>query len=89
VVLKGAANPMGLRELVGKYLALAGAFGRPIPLEAFGIPHAEGESLWSAMDEDYHISRFLQFSLADGLRFSINGFPQTHLTMDAEIESLL
>jgi hypothetical protein len=89
VVLKCASNPMGLRELVEKYLALAGDFGRPALLEAFGIPHAEAESLWSAMDEDYHISRFLHFSLEDGLRFSISGFPQTHLAMDVEIESLL
>jgi hypothetical protein len=89
VVLKSASNPMGLRELVERYLALAGDFGRPVLLEAFGIPHAEAESLWSAMDEDYHISRFLHFSLADGHRFSIDGFPQTHLTMNAGIESLL
>jgi hypothetical protein len=86
---------MNLRELVEKYRALAGGFGKPLPLVAFGLARPEAERLFSAYDEDYHISRFLRFSIDPALQttsdkiYRINGFAQSHLTMDAGIEAIL
>ncbi len=39
--------------------------------------------------EDYHISRYFHFECASGANFQINGFPQTHVSIDAEIQSIL
>jgi hypothetical protein len=80
---------MHLREVVEKYLALAGAYGKPAPLAAFGLGKKETERLFSIFDEDYHISRFFHFSDADGEAFAINGFPHTHVCIDAEIQTIL
>jgi hypothetical protein len=80
---------MQLREVVEKYLQLSGGYGRPAPLAGFGLPRAEAERTFSALDEDYHISRFFHFSNADGETHQINGFPYTHVTLDAEIQSIL
>jgi len=82
---------MTLRELVDKYLELAGSFGRPVPLAAFGLSREETERLFSAFDEDYQISRFLCLSqpAAGGQVYRINGFPQTHVSIDAEIRTVL
>jgi hypothetical protein len=86
---------MNLRELVEKYRALAGDFGRPLPLVAFGLARPEAERLFGALDEDYHISRFLHFSLDPALEnapdktYQINGFSQSHLSLDAAIEQIL
>jgi hypothetical protein len=83
---------MTLRELVERYRAIAGGFGRPVPLAAFGLGRADTERLFSAFDEDYHISRFFHFTLepsASGESYSINSFPQSHLSLDPEIESIL
>lgn len=76
---------MQLRELVDKYLALAGSFGCEVPLERFGLDRAETERLFSAFDEDYHISRYFHFSCGAGASYSINGFPQTHVSLDSAI----
>ena len=54
-----------------------------------GFPAAETERLFSSYDEDYHISRFFHFSESDRPKFSINGVPVTHVSLDAEIETLL
>lgn len=83
------APMMPLRELVDRYRALVGGFGKPVVLSAFGLSHAEAERLFSSFDEDYHISRFFHFSESGEERFSINGFPATHVSLDAEIESIL
>ena len=83
------APMMPLSILVDRYLTLAGAFGRPVPLAAFQFDAAETERLFSGYDEDYHISRFFHFSEAGGRLFSINGFPATHVSLDAEIETIL
>lgn len=83
------APNMSLSELVRHYRSQAGAFGRPVALSAFSLDHAEIERLFSSYDEDYHISRFFHFSEADGQKFSINGVAATHVTLDAEIESIL
>jgi hypothetical protein len=83
------APMMPLRELVDRYRSLAGEFDRPLPLAAFQLSLPETERLFSAYDEDYHISRFFHFTQAEGSRFSINGIPATHVSLDAEIESIL
>jgi hypothetical protein len=84
-----ASPMMPLRELVNRYRSLAGEFGKPVPLAAFQLSDAETKRVFSAYDEDYHISRFFHFTQAEGSRFSINGIPATHVSLDAEIESIL
>ena len=81
--------PMTLREIVDKYLALAGGFGFLAPLADFGVDRAEIERVFSVFDEDYHISRYFHFSQVSGPAYTINGFDQTHITIDSEIESVL
>jgi hypothetical protein len=85
----GRAPIMPLRELVRLYRSLAGNFGEPVALSAFGLAKAETERLFSGYDEDYHISRFFQFSEAAGEKFSIDGIPATHVSIGAEIQSIL
>ena len=91
--LEGAA--MNLHELVEKYRALACVYGKPQALAAFGKERPDAELLFSAFDEDYHISRFLRFSIDAALPsnsdkvYRINGFAQSHLAMDAGIEQIL
>lgn len=80
---------MSLTELVRIYRLHAGDFGKPVSLSAFGLSAAETERLFSGYDEDYHISRFFHFSEGNGPKFSINGFPATHVSIDSEIESIL
>jgi len=80
---------MPLRELVRLYLQHAGEFGKPVALAAFGLPSAETEEIFSGYDEDYHISRFFQFSEAGGQRFSINEISATHVAIDGEIATIL
>ena len=47
-------------------------------------------NLWfSIFDEDYHISRFFNFSDTGGQKYSINGETATHVTIDPEITSIL
>jgi len=80
---------MTLREAVEKYVALAGAYGKPVALAAFNPSHDETERSFSLFDEDYHISRFIHLRNESGEIFQINGFPQTHVSIDAEIQSIL
>lgn len=80
---------MPLHDLVSRYLSLAGEFGKPVALSLFQVPAAETERLFSSYDEDYHISRFFHFSEGGGEKFSINGIPVTHVSLDAEIETIL
>jgi len=80
---------MPLSDLVSLYLSLVGGFGEPVALSAFQLSSAETERLFSSFDEDYHISRFFHFSEAEGVQFSINGIPVTHVSFDAEIETIL
>jgi hypothetical protein len=88
-------QPISLRDLVGKYRQLAGGFGKPLALSAFGLSAEETERVFGIFDEDYHISRFFRFSLQptgaerSGQTFRINGFPQSHVALDAEIETIL
>ncbi len=85
------APMMPLRELIEKYRFLAGEFGQPVSLAAFGLSSAEVQRLFSGYDEDYHISRFFHFSEAasETGKFSINGIDATHVSIDSEIQSIL
>lgn len=80
---------MQLRDVVTKYLELAGGYGRPVPLASFGLGREEIESVFSLFDEDYQISRFFHLTRQQGAEYFINGFPQTHVSLDAEIDSIL
>lgn len=80
---------MPLSELVHVYRSHAGDFGLPVALSAFALSPAETERVFSAYDEDYHISRFFHFTDAGGQKFSINGFSATHVSIDGEIETIL
>jgi hypothetical protein len=83
---------MNLRQLVQRYLALAGSFGQPVTLRAFGLSREDTERLFGSFDEDYHISRFFHFTLDPASKeeaWSINSFPQSHVSLDPEIETIL
>jgi hypothetical protein len=83
---------MPLTDLVARYKSLAGHFGIPVALSGFALTREETERLFSAYEEDYHISRFLHFS-DSGITpidvFEINGERATHVSIDAEISTIL
>jgi len=83
------ALSMTLRELVAAYKKNAEKFGDPVPVTAFGLSLDEAARVFSAYDEDYHISRFFQFIRQEGPLVSINGIPATHIALDSDIESIL
>lgn len=83
------SEAMTLREIVEKYLAIAGGFAFLAPLADFGMERGELERIFSAFDEDYHISRFMHFSQVSGPAYNIDGFEQTHISIDEEIQSIL
>jgi len=82
---------------------MAGGYGQAVPLAAFGWSREETERRFSVLDEDYHISRYLRLSdlrsaptgqqgpaAAPGLQaYQINGFPYTHVSIEAEIAEIL
>ena len=78
-----------LREVVEKYLAAAGGYGHEVALGALGFSREEVEDAFSLFDEDYHIGRFFHFRSAAGESYMIDGFPQTHVSIDASIQSIL
>lgn len=80
---------MNLRKAVETYLSAAGEYGKFVALESLGIRHEEVERVFSIFDEDYNISRFLHFRNQCGESFSIGGFPQTHVSIDAGIQDIL
>ena len=80
---------MSLSQLVRAYRLHAGEFGQPVALGAFALSPAETERLFSAYEEDYHISRFFRFTEGRGQKFSINGFSATHVSIDPEIQTIL
>jgi hypothetical protein len=88
-LLQGSFPRMTLHDLVEKYLAIAGGFAFLAPLADFGLERAEAERIFGAFDEDYHISRYLHFSQISGSAYKINGFEQTHLSIDGDIQSIL
>lgn len=80
---------MRLREIVSKYLEVGGGYGRAVPLSSFGLSHEEAERVFSSLEEDYQISRFFHFSMSAAASYEINGYPQTHLSIDEEVKSIL
>ena len=81
---------MDLREVIEKYKSLAGDFGQPVELARFGLSRQETEKLFGVFDEDYHIIRFFHFTNISGVAsYSINGFPQTDVSIDATISEIL
>jgi hypothetical protein len=81
---------MQLREIVERYLAASGGYGKAVSLGGLGFSREEIERVFGIYDEDYHISRFFHFSAEPGAEsYSINGFPQSHLTIDSEVQSIL
>ena len=80
---------MTLSQIVEKYLAIAGGFTFLAPLADFGMERAEVERIFSALDEDYHISRYFHFSRVSGAAYTINGFEHTHVSIDAEVQEAL
>ena len=79
---------MELKDVVDRYQALV-AWGQPLALSSFGLGKLETVRLFSALDEDYHISRFLKFSRRPGEPYELGGNPVTHVAIDAGIRSLL
>ncbi|MGB9431027.1 MAG: hypothetical protein WBQ89_02190 [Candidatus Acidiferrum sp.] len=85
----GRAPMMNLKEVAERYAALAGTFGNAVALEAFGLSAEETQNLFSSFDEDYHISRFLHFSLSQGKSYVISAETVTHVAIDPAIYSIL
>jgi hypothetical protein len=83
------SKAVNLREIVEKYLAIAGGYGRPAVLADFGLDRNQTERVFSAFDEDYHISRYFHFTRSTGTRYTINGFDHTHVSIDADIQNVL
>ena len=81
---------MDLRVIIDRYLELAGDFGRAVALERFATSREEAECSFAILDEDYHISRFFHFtSEPSAAAFRINGFDHSHVSIDAEIQTVL
>ena len=80
---------LSLKEVVDRYSSLAKEWGDPVALEAFGLGPEETISLFTSLDEDYHISRFVNFSLDKGRLYLVSGNPSTHIQIDATIRELL
>ena len=83
------AAMLSLQELYRVYATIAAKPGEPIPLAAFKLSLEETEKLFSAFDEDYHISRFFHFSESDGQKYLIDGESVTHVAIDSEISTIL
>jgi hypothetical protein len=80
---------LNLKEVVDRYSALAKQTGEPVPLESFALDPEETIKLFTSLDEDYHISRFVKFSFDSGRLYLISGNPSTHIQIDAAIRELL
>ena len=78
-----------LREIVERYASLAGSFGDAVALSEFALGLEETQNLFSALDEDYHISRFFHFHHEHGNEYSINGEKATHVVIDPDIRLVL
>jgi hypothetical protein len=80
---------MNLKELTEHYLSSAGGYGKSVALGSLGYSHEEIEIIFNTLDEDYHISRYFHLSNETGETFDVNGFPQTHVSIDPEIKEIL
>jgi len=87
-----AATPapiIPLQELYRIYTSIAPKPGVPVPLSAFNMSQRETERVFSAYDEDYHISRYFHFHDKHGDMYSINGETATHVVIDPDIRLVL
>ena len=80
---------LSLKEVVDRYSSLSKQWGDPVALEAFALDPEETIKLFTSLDEDYHISRFVKFSFDHGRLYLISGNPSTHIQIDAAIRDLL
>ena len=80
---------LSLKEIVDRYSSLAKQGGAPVALSAFGLTPEETAKLFTSLDEDYQISRFLSFSLGEGRGYLISGNSVTHIQIDPAIHDLL
>ncbi len=90
---------MELGEAVKVYRKVAGGYGRPMALGAFGQSRDETVKIFSAWDEDYQISRFMELTLepsgsvpqeSDSAQpYRVNGFDCSHVTFHPDIERML
>jgi hypothetical protein len=80
---------MELKDVIQQYLAVGGEYGKSVELADLGFSRQEVEKVFGSLDEDYQISRFFHFACAVGSEYQINGFPQTHISIDADIQSVL
>jgi hypothetical protein len=78
-----------LREMVERYLALSGGFGRPLALSEFPLNEEQVVRLFSSFDEDYHISRFFHFSKSNARNYLIGGENVSNVSIDQAIEEIL
>jgi hypothetical protein len=78
-----------VQQLVERYVALAGGFGKAAALSQFGLSVGETVATFSGFDEDYHISRYLHFSNLEGNSYLIGGEQVTHLSIDKSIKEIL
>jgi len=75
--------------MVEKYRTIAGGYGKAVAISDLGYSREEAEKAFDILDEDYHISRFFRFENSAGQTYNINGFPQTHVSIDEGIRSIL
>jgi len=80
---------LSLKEVVDRYATLTRHFGEPVPLYSFGLSPEETTQLFTTLDEDYHISRYLSFSNAQGQAYPVSGSSMTHIRIDPEVSMLL
>ena len=85
---------MDLKAVVDRYLQEIGAFGEPMPLGRFGLAHDEVETLLSAWEDDYHLSRHFELVPASGMSgaapaYRINGALYTAIVFRETIRDVL
>ena len=83
-----AAMP-DLSAVIERYVTLTDKFGEPVALSAFELTPEITQSVFTSLDEDYHISRYLHFSNAGGNAYLISGAAVTHVSIDATIRDVL
>lgn len=80
---------MNLREIVERYQSYSKKFGEPVALADFGLSPEDTSIVFSALDEDYHISRFVTFCALQGRDYDISGSSMTHVKIEEGIRTLL
>ena len=80
---------LSLKEVLDRYSLLAQQSGEPVALSGFQLSPDETSRLFTALDDDYHISRFLTFSAVAGPTFQVSGNAVTHVQIDPAIRELL